>query len=66
MIGFTDKSTRALIAGLLGSDYQPGQMIYDLHRLRQAPANLRTGPSTIDHYVGDYQPAPGYPRSRNT
>jgi hypothetical protein len=32
--GFTNKSLRALIAGLLGSDYRPGQMTYDLRRLR--------------------------------
>ena len=34
--GFTNKSLRALIAGLLGSDYRPGQMTYDLRRLRLA------------------------------
>ena len=34
--GFTNKSLRALIAGLLGSDYPPGQMTYDLRRLRLA------------------------------
>ncbi|WP_200216829.1 hypothetical protein [Micromonospora coerulea] len=32
--GFTNKSLRALTAGLLGSDYQPNQMTYDLRRLR--------------------------------
>ena len=32
--GFTNKSLRALTAGLLGSDYRPGQMTYDLRRLR--------------------------------
>ena len=31
--GFTNKSLRALITGLLGSDYRPGQMTYDLRRL---------------------------------
>ena len=34
--GFTNKSLRALITGLLGSDYHPGQMTYDLRRLRLA------------------------------
>jgi hypothetical protein len=32
--GFTNKHLRVLIAGLLGSDYRPGQMTYDLRRLR--------------------------------
>jgi hypothetical protein len=34
--GFTNKSLRVLIAGLLGSTYRPGQMTYDLRRLRLA------------------------------
>jgi hypothetical protein len=34
--GFTNKRLRALIAGLLGSDDRPGQMTYDLRRLRLA------------------------------
>jgi hypothetical protein len=34
--GFTNKNLRVLIAGLLGSDYRPGQMTYDLRRLRLA------------------------------
>jgi hypothetical protein len=34
--GFTNKSLRAVIAELLGSDYRPGQMTYDLRRLRLA------------------------------
>jgi hypothetical protein len=34
--GFTNKNLRVLIAGLLGSDYHPGQMTYDLRRLRLA------------------------------
>jgi hypothetical protein len=34
--GFTNKHLRVLIAGLLGSDYRPGQMTYDLRRLRLA------------------------------
>lgn len=32
--GFTSKNLRVLTAGLLGSDYTPGQMTYDLRRLR--------------------------------
>ncbi len=32
--GFTSKNPRVLIAGLLGSAYTPGQMTYDLRRLR--------------------------------
>ena len=32
--GFTNKNLRVLIAGLLGSTYTPGQMTYDLRRLR--------------------------------
>ena len=32
--GFTNKNLRVLIAGLLGSAYAPGQMTYDLRRLR--------------------------------
>jgi hypothetical protein len=32
--GFTNKNLRALIAGLLGSACTPGQMTYDLRRLR--------------------------------
>ncbi len=34
--GFTNKSLRVLITGLLGSDYRPSQMTYDLRRLRLA------------------------------
>jgi hypothetical protein len=34
--GFTNSSLRAVIAGLLGSDYRPDQMTYDLRRLRLA------------------------------
>lgn len=32
--GFTNKRLRALTAGLLGREYKPGQMTYDLRRLR--------------------------------
>jgi hypothetical protein len=34
--GFTNKNLRVLTAGLLGSDYRPNQMTYDLRRLRLA------------------------------
>lgn len=32
--GFTNKSLRELVAGLLGADYTSSQMTYDLRRLR--------------------------------
>jgi hypothetical protein len=32
--GFTNKSLRSLVAGLLGTDYTASQMSYDLRRLR--------------------------------
>jgi predicted MarR family transcription regulator len=32
--GFTNKSLRGLVAGLLGADYSANQMSYDLRRLR--------------------------------
>ena len=32
--GFTNKSLRSLVAGLLDTDYTPAQMTYDLRRLR--------------------------------
>jgi predicted MarR family transcription regulator len=32
--GFTNKSLRGLVAGLLGTDYSANQMTYDLRRLR--------------------------------
>jgi hypothetical protein len=47
--GFTNKSLRALITGLLGSDYRPGQMTYDLRRLRLAGL-IRRLPHT-NHYT---------------
>jgi hypothetical protein len=34
--GFTNQNLRVLIAGLLGGNYRPGQMTYDLRRLRLA------------------------------
>jgi hypothetical protein len=43
--GFTNKRLRALIAGLLGSDYRPGQGTYDLRRLRLAGLIRRPPPS---------------------
>jgi hypothetical protein len=33
-VGFTNKSLRALVSGLLGGPYGPAQMTYDLRRLR--------------------------------
>jgi hypothetical protein len=33
--GFTNKRLRALVAELLGTSYRPGQMTYDLRRLRR-------------------------------
>jgi predicted MarR family transcription regulator len=32
--GFTNKSLRGLVAGLLGTDYSANQMSYDLRRLK--------------------------------
>ena len=43
--GFTNKNLRVLIAGLLGSDYCPGQMTYELRRLRLAGLIHRLPPS---------------------
>jgi predicted MarR family transcription regulator len=50
--GFTNKSLRALITGLLGSDYRPGQMTYDLRRLRLAGLIQRL-PRTNRYVVTD-------------
>jgi hypothetical protein len=47
--GFTNKSLRALTTGLLGSDYRPSQMTYDLRRLRLAGL-IRRLPHT-NHYT---------------
>jgi hypothetical protein len=55
--GFTNKNLRVLIAGLLGSDYRPGQMTYDLRRLRLAGLIHRLPHSnryTLDRHVDDY------------
>src|SRR5271154_6810042 len=35
-VGITNKSLRALMTGLLNTPYTPGQMTYDLRRLRLA------------------------------
>jgi predicted MarR family transcription regulator len=40
--GFTNKSLRSLVAGLLGSDYRSSQMTYDLRRLRLHGLIVRT------------------------
>jgi hypothetical protein len=50
--GFTNKRLRALIAGLLGSDYRSGQMTYDLRRLRLAGLIRR-----VDHPGGGRTPS---------
>jgi len=47
--GFTNKNLRVLIAGLLGSAYSPGQMTYDLRRLR-LNGLIRRFPHT-NHYT---------------
>jgi hypothetical protein len=39
--GFTNKSLRSLVAGLLGADYTSAQMTYDLRRLRAASSRPR-------------------------
>jgi len=41
--GFTNRSLRALVAGLLGTDYNARQMTYDLRRLRLHGLVHRTG-----------------------
>ena len=41
--GITSKSLRALMTGLLNARYTPGQMTYDLRRLRLAGLIHRTG-----------------------
>ncbi len=37
--GFTNNNLRVLIAGLLGNNYRPNQMTYDLRRLRLADSS---------------------------
>ena len=39
--GFTNRSLRAQVAGLLGVPYSPSQMTYDLRRLRRKGLILR-------------------------
>jgi hypothetical protein len=51
--GFTNKHLRVLIAGLLGSDYRPGQMTYDLRRLRLAGLIQRLPHSNRYHLTPD-------------
>jgi hypothetical protein len=52
--GFTNKSLRSLVAGLLGTSYTSAQMTYDLQRLRlrglitRLPTPTPTGPPTKD------------------
>jgi hypothetical protein len=54
--GFTNKHLRVLMAGLLGSNYRPGQMTYDLRRLRLTglihrlpPTNPKPHPNYAKH-----------------
>ncbi|MGH3420525.1 MAG: hypothetical protein ACRDOD_13175 [Streptosporangiaceae bacterium] len=57
--GITNKSLRALMTGLLHAPYSPGQMTYDLRRLRpllaasrpQAPPELRQALRIIEQHV---------------
>ena len=58
--GFTNRSLRALVAGLLGASYGRSQMTYDLRRLRRHGLIERL-PHTntyvlrvVDSYVEDY------------
>ena len=53
--GFTNKSLCALITGLLGSDYRPTQMTYDLRRLRLAGL-IRRLPNTNRWALGMFGP----------
>src|SRR5712671_6734403 len=48
--GFTNKSLRGLVAGLLGADYSANQMSYDLRRLRLHGLVERL-PGTNTYYV---------------
>jgi hypothetical protein len=50
--GFTNKNLRVLITGLLGSAYTPGQMTYDLRRLRLAGL-IRRLPRTNRYVLTD-------------
>src|ERR1700737_1790711 len=54
--GFTNKSLRTPITGLLGSDHRPNQMTYDLRRLRLAgliPPMASTSPSPTPRSATD-------------
>jgi len=48
--GITNKRLRALVAGLLGSDYSPNQMSYDLRRLR-LHGLIKRVPGTITYQL---------------
>jgi hypothetical protein len=48
--GFTNKSLRGLVAGLLGTDYSTNQMSYDLRRLRLHGLIERT-PGTVTYHL---------------
>jgi hypothetical protein len=50
--GITNKNPRVLTAGLLGSDYRPGQMTYDLRRLRLAGL-IRRNPRSNRYLLTD-------------
>jgi hypothetical protein len=50
--GITNKSLRALMTGLLGTPYSPGQMTYDLRRLRLAGV-IRRIPHTNRYVLTD-------------
>jgi hypothetical protein len=58
--GFTNKSLRVLIAGLLGSDYRANQMTYDLRRLGW-PGSSAASPAPTD--TGSPTTASGSPSS---
>jgi hypothetical protein len=46
--GFTNKHLRVLIAGLLGSDYSPGQTTYNLHAPRGALSYPRSSREELE------------------
>jgi hypothetical protein len=55
-----------VIAGLLGSDYRPGQMTYDLRRLRLAGFIRRLPRSNRYVLTADGIPSPSSPPSSRT
>jgi hypothetical protein len=59
--GLANKSLCALIAGLLGSDYRPGQMTYDLRRLRLAGLIRRLPRSNRYTLTADASASPSSP-----